>query len=135
MRARNWLEIKAEAEQLNPWLTSPEADALAEEDTARIEAERQGYALSSLRKESGRTQKEVAQVMGVSQARISQIEHGRIDSLELLRSYISAIGGELHLRVDRGPLSVTLDIPGNDATAATGTAEKADAPTGERDAA
>lgn len=135
MRARNWLEIKAEAEQLNPWLTSTEANALADEDTARIEAERQGYALSSLRKESGRTQKEVAQIMGVSQARISQIEHGRIDSLELLRSYISAIGGELHLRVDQGPLSVTLDIPGSDAAAATGTPEEAEASRGERDAA
>jgi DNA-binding XRE family transcriptional regulator len=134
MRARNWLEIKAEAEQLNPWLTSPEANVIAEEDTARIEAERQGYALSSLRKESGRTQKEVAQIMGVSQARISQIEHGRIDSLELLRSYISAIGGELHLRVDQGPLSVTLDIPGSGA-AATGAAEEADASADKRDAA
>ena len=135
MRARNWLEIKAEAEQLNPWLTSPEANVIAEEDTARIEAERQGYALSSLRKESGRTQKEVAQIMGVSQARISQIEHGRIDSLELLRSYISAIGGELHLRVDQGPLSVTLDIPGSDAAAATKTAEEADTSADKRDAA
>ncbi len=135
MKARSWREIQAEAEKLNPWLTSEEAQRIADAETARIEAERQGYALSSLRKESGRTQKEVAQIMGVSQARISQIEHGRIDSLELLRSYISAIGGELHLRVDQGPLSVTLDIPGSDAAAATGTGEGADASADERDAA
>ncbi|QUX29618.1 XRE family transcriptional regulator [Nocardiopsis akebiae] len=134
MKGRSWREIQAEAEKLNPWLTSAEAQEIADAETARIEAERQGYALSSPRKESGRTRKEVAQVMGVSQARISQIEHGRIDSLELLRSYISAIGGELHLRVDQGPLSVTLDIPGSDAAAATATGEGADASADERDA-
>ncbi|MFL1379039.1 helix-turn-helix domain-containing protein [Nocardiopsis protaetiae] len=111
MKARNWLEIQAEAEQLNPWLLSPEADAIAAADTARIEAERQGYALAALRKESGLTQTQVAGTMGVSQARISQIEHGQIDSLELLRSYISAIGGALRLQVVQGPMTVTLDLP------------------------
>ncbi|WP_150254015.1 helix-turn-helix domain-containing protein [Nocardiopsis deserti] len=134
MKARGRREIRAESEKQDPWFVSEEAQAVFDAETARVEAERQDYALSSLREESGRTQKEVARVMGVSQARISQIEHGRIDSLELLRSYISAIGGELHLRVDQGPLSVTLDIPGSDAAAA-GTAEEAAASTDECDAA
>lgn len=111
MKARNRLEIQAEAEQLNPWLLSPEADTIAAADTARTEAERQGYALAALRKEGGLTQAQVARTMGVGQARISQIEHGQIDSLELLRSYISAIGGALRLQAVQGPMTVTLDLP------------------------
>ncbi|WP_017572147.1 helix-turn-helix domain-containing protein [Nocardiopsis halotolerans] len=84
------------------------------------------------------TQKEVAKAMEVSPARISQIEHGQIDGLELLRSHISAIGGELHLRVDQGPLSVILDVPGSRAATTSTpaeTAETTDTSTKERDAA
>lgn len=42
--------------------------------------------------------------MGVGQARISQVEHGQINSLELLRSYVSAIGGTLELTIRQDAL-------------------------------
>ncbi|MFV2195738.1 helix-turn-helix domain-containing protein [Nocardiopsis sp. LOL_012] len=111
MKAQSWREIKAEADKADPWFASQEAQEIFEAETERIEAEQQGYALSALRRDSGMTQKEVAEVMGISQARVSQIEHGQINSLDLLRSYISAVGGELHLTVSQGPLNVTLDLP------------------------
>ncbi len=48
--------------------------------------------------------------MGISRARVSQIEHGQTNGLDLLRSHISAIGGEPHPTVSQGPLNVTLDL-------------------------
>jgi transcriptional regulator with XRE-family HTH domain len=115
MRTRDWREIWDEAERLNPWLASPEADAIAADDDARVEAEAQGYALATVRRESGLTREQVAESMGVDRDRISQIELGQVDSLDVLRAYIGAIGGVLRLKVGRGPLSVTLDFPGDDA--------------------
>jgi transcriptional regulator with XRE-family HTH domain len=115
MRTRDWREIWAEAERLNPWLASPEADAIAADDDARVEAEAQGYALATVRRESGLTREQVAESMGVDRDRISQIELGQVDGLDVLRSYIGAIGGVLRLKGGRGPLSVTLDFPEDDA--------------------
>lgn len=38
--------------------------------------------------------------MGVSQARVSQIEHGRIGGLDTLRGYVVALGGTLDVVAD-----------------------------------
>jgi DNA-binding XRE family transcriptional regulator len=54
----------------------------------------------------GLTQVEVAAILGVSQARISQIEHGQVDSLDTLRAYAEALGGEVSIVVSRGPLTL-----------------------------
>ncbi|WP_233570873.1 type II toxin-antitoxin system RelE/ParE family toxin [Nocardiopsis sp. Huas11] len=109
-RTRDWREIRAEAERLNPWSASPEAEELAEADDARVEAEAMGYALAALRQESGLTQAQVAEGMGADQTLVSQIEHGQVDSLEHLRCYIGAIGGILELKVAQEPTRVTLGL-------------------------
>lgn len=44
--------------------------------------------------------------MSVSQARVSQIEHGQVDSLENLRAYAAAIGGEVEVSVRRGERTI-----------------------------
>ncbi|MFC4012707.1 hypothetical protein ACFOY2_36125 [Nonomuraea purpurea] len=35
--------------------------------------------------------------MGVSQARISKIEHGEVSGIDVVREYIAALGGHLDL--------------------------------------
>lgn len=54
---------------------------------------------SSLRsaRPAGITQAELAETLGVSQARISTIEHGEVSGVEIVRTYIAALGGSLDL--------------------------------------
>ncbi|MDH6708065.1 DNA-binding XRE family transcriptional regulator [Kitasatospora sp. MAA19] len=106
MKGRSWTEVRAEALRLNPELATPEAEA----DRARIRQETlariRGYELAELRRKAELTQKDVAALMGVSQARVSQIEHGQVDSLENLRAYAAAIGGEVEVAVRQGERTV-----------------------------
>jgi transcriptional regulator with XRE-family HTH domain len=41
------------------------------------------------------TQAELADVLGVSQARVSKIEHGEVSGIEVIRSYVAALGGSI----------------------------------------
>jgi DNA-binding XRE family transcriptional regulator len=106
MTGRRWSEVKAEAVARQPWLASDEA----REQRAEIRAEDlgrvRGHELAEMRKSAGLTQVEVAAILGVSQARISQIEHGQVDSLDTLRAYAEALGGEVSIVVSRGPLTL-----------------------------
>jgi predicted XRE-type DNA-binding protein len=56
----------------------------------------------------GKTQAELAEVLGVPQSRISQIENGKIEAMELetLRAYAVALGGHLDITVSVGPHTV-----------------------------
>jgi transcriptional regulator with XRE-family HTH domain len=65
-----------------------------------------GHELAELRKSVGLTQAEVANALKVSQARVSQIEHGQIDSLDTLRAYAEVLGAEVSVVVSRGPLTL-----------------------------
>jgi predicted XRE-type DNA-binding protein len=62
------------------------------------------WRLARVRTEQDRTQEEVAQVMGVTQPRVSAIERGELDSVSLstLRSYVRALGGKLRVVADFG---------------------------------
>lgn len=106
MKGRSWHEVRAEACERHPWLASEEA----EQERARVRAENvariRGHELAALRREAGLTQGGVAAALGVTQARISQIEHGQVDSLEVLRAYAAALGGEVSVIVRRGDTSV-----------------------------
>jgi len=37
----------------------------------------------------------LADVLGVSQARVSKIEHGEVSGIEVIRSYLAALGGSI----------------------------------------
>ncbi|MFV2013688.1 MULTISPECIES: helix-turn-helix domain-containing protein [Micromonosporaceae] len=106
MTARRWSDVKAEAVTRQPWLASEEAQAqraaIRGENIGRI----RGHELAEMRKSAGLTQAEVAVALGVSQARISQIEHGQVDSLDTLRAYAEALGAEVSIVVSRGPLTL-----------------------------
>ncbi|MEW2588928.1 helix-turn-helix transcriptional regulator [Micromonospora aurantiaca] len=61
-----------------------------------------GWRLAELRKRREMTQEQVASRMGVSVARVSQIEAGNVATQEVLARYIGALGGTLKLIADFG---------------------------------
>jgi DNA-binding XRE family transcriptional regulator len=61
-----------------------------------------GWRLAELRKRREMTQEQVATRMGVSVARVSQIEAGNVATQEVLARYIAALGGTLKLIADFG---------------------------------
>jgi DNA-binding XRE family transcriptional regulator len=64
--------------------------------------EARGWRLADMRKRRGLTQEQVATRMGVSVARVSQIEGGDVSTQEVLNRYVSALGGTLKLIADFG---------------------------------
>jgi transcriptional regulator with XRE-family HTH domain len=70
----------------------------------KLEAEIRAYRLKELRKELNITQVELAQLLHVSQNRISRIEHGDIEKsqVDTLRKYVEAVGGTLTIEVQVG---------------------------------
>lgn len=61
-----------------------------------------GWRLAELRKRRDMTQEQVATRMGVSVARVSQIEAGSVSTQDVLARYIEALGGTLKLIADFG---------------------------------
>ena len=70
----------------------------------QMRAELRAYQLAEIRKARNLTQRQVADVMGVSTARVSQIEHGQVDRAAIrgLAGYVEALGGELELVANFG---------------------------------
>jgi DNA-binding XRE family transcriptional regulator len=56
----------------------------------------QGHRLAEIRRSRGLTQQQLAERMGVTKGRVSQIEQGKISGLEVLARYAAALGGRLH---------------------------------------
>ena len=59
-------------------------------------AEVTGHRLAEARRSRGLTQQQVADRMGVTKGRISQIEQGKVSGQEVLARYAVALGGRLH---------------------------------------
>jgi predicted XRE-type DNA-binding protein len=101
MMAKTWSEVREQ--------TAGRLDerAVANEERLLSEAVR-AYRLTQLRKAQSLTQADVAGIMKVSQARVSKIERGELDSTETgtLRAYIEALGGRLRMVADFGDQTV-----------------------------
>lgn len=73
------------------------SEVVVDLDAARrrrsIMAQQWGYQLAEKRKRLGFTQAGLAEIMGVSPGRVSQIEHGEVATVEALAAYVSALGG------------------------------------------
>lgn len=69
-----------------------------------------GTQLADARKQMGLTQKEIAAELGISIARVSQIEHGEVTSFEVIARYVEALGGRLDLVADFGDRTVRLPV-------------------------
>jgi DNA-binding XRE family transcriptional regulator len=70
-------------------------------------AEVVGHRLAELRKARGLTQQQVADRMGVTKGRISQIEQGKVSGQDVLARYAAALGGRLHQAIyfDNGDIA------------------------------
>lgn len=68
----------------------------------------QGHRLAEIRRGRGLTQQQVAERMGVTKGRVSQIEQGKISGQEILVRYAAALGGRLHQSIyfDDGHIAV-----------------------------
>jgi hypothetical protein len=55
--------------------------------------------------------------MGVSIARVSQIEHGEVTSFEVIARYVEALGGRLDLVADFGDRTVRLPASDTESSA------------------
>jgi DNA-binding XRE family transcriptional regulator len=70
----------------------------------RMLDEVRAYRLRELREASSLTQVELAQILNVSQNRISRLERGDLErsQVDTLRRYVEAIGGSLRIEVELG---------------------------------
>jgi DNA-binding XRE family transcriptional regulator len=55
-----------------------------------------GHRLAEVRRARGLTQQQVADRMGVTKGRVSQIEQGKISGQDVLSRFAEALGGRLH---------------------------------------
>ncbi|MGV9764220.1 helix-turn-helix domain-containing protein [Micromonospora tulbaghiae] len=55
-----------------------------------------GHRLAEVRRARGLTQQQVADRMGVTKGRVSQIEQGKISGQDIVARYAAALGGRLH---------------------------------------
>lgn len=77
-------------------------DAQMERAREHTQAVIDAYNLREARKAANMTQVQMAQVMGVSQNRVSRMENGDMGAMSLnsLRRYVEALGGSLTLVAD-----------------------------------
>ncbi len=81
-------------------------DALGAEDVERgkerLLARVRAHRLADMRKRRGLTQRQVAQQMGVTVGRVSQIENGELAGIDVLDRYVVALGGLLEIVANFG---------------------------------
>jgi DNA-binding transcriptional regulator YiaG len=89
-----WSNVRARGRAADPRPPAERAEgkALAKE---RHEAYVRGGQLAEMRQAAEVTQTELATALGVSQARVSKIEHGENSGIDVVRAYIQALGGHL----------------------------------------
>jgi DNA-binding XRE family transcriptional regulator len=92
----DWEDVRAELDDGN--------EAALAEERARTEAWVSAFHLAEERKRLGLTQKQVAESMGVTAGRVSQIENGDLDVNEVatLSRYAQALGAKLRIILDYG---------------------------------
>jgi DNA-binding XRE family transcriptional regulator len=89
-----WSDVRARGREADSRTAGEQAvgKAAARE---RREAYVRGHQLAEMRAAAGMTQAELADALGVSQARISKIEHGEISGIDIVRAYVAALGGSI----------------------------------------
>jgi ribosome-binding protein aMBF1 (putative translation factor) len=110
--AQDWEELE---QDLHAAGVSPEE---IESGARVLLAQARGHQLAEARKQLGLGQRDIAATMGVSVARISQIEHGEVTSFDVIARYVEALGGRLDLVADFGDRTVRLPVSDTTATTA-----------------
>lgn len=99
----SWNEAKRRAEDTRRAAGHPmrtDADRVAGQ--RRLDDEIHAWRLAELRRNRSLTQREVADAMGVSGPRVSDVERGNLDvvSVSVLRAYVEALGGKLKVTAE-----------------------------------
>lgn len=85
-----WTDVRAEHVQ------RAGGEEAVEAGKQELLAEIVGHRLAEVRRARGLTQQQVADRMGVTKGRISQIEQGKISGQDVLARFAAALGGRLH---------------------------------------
>lgn len=91
------------AKSLNDVLGKRAVDRSAvNEHKKRMLDEVRAYRLRELREALNLTQVEIAELLHVSQNRVSRLEHGDLErtQVDTLRRYVEAVGGQLRVEVE-----------------------------------
>ena len=82
-------------------------------EVSALRRREEAYKLAEVRRSRNLTQIELADRLGVSQKRVSQVEHGNLSSLRVgtLERYAEGLGGRLR---------VVIDLPGDEPIALEG---------------
>lgn len=89
-----WNDVRAKGRAADT-RTSQEQSAGKAPARERREAYVRGHQLAEMRATAGLTQAELANVLGVTQARVSKIEHGESSGIDVVRGYVAALGGTI----------------------------------------
>jgi DNA-binding XRE family transcriptional regulator len=89
-----WNDVRAQGRVADPRTADDQAAGKAAARERR-EAYVRGHQLAEMRTAAGLTQAELADALGVSQARVSKIEHGEISGIDVVRAYVAALGGSV----------------------------------------
>jgi ribosome-binding protein aMBF1 (putative translation factor) len=92
--------------------------AVVEAGSRRLLAQARGHQLAEAREQYGLAQKDVAAGMGVSIARVSEIEHGEVSALDVIARYVEALGGRPDLVADFGDHTLRMPASGHQGSAA-----------------
>ena len=86
-----WEDVRADV------VASAGGDGAIAEARHRNQAYIDGHRLAERRKALDLTQAEVAERMGVTKSRVSQIERGEVSTIEAVARYVQAIGGHIQI--------------------------------------
>ncbi|MCK9899817.1 transcriptional regulator [Parafrankia colletiae] len=104
----NWRDVRARTRAADPEWDSAARTAHRAELRGRMLASVSGAQLAEIRGQLGMTQAQLAEATGLSQARISQIENGSATGLDVLRSYITGLGGQLDIVARIGNIQLNI---------------------------
>lgn len=95
-----WAEVKRRMREAHPEVSDAQWEARKQAARAATEAYVLGCRLREIREQQGLTQVQLAASIGISQARVSQIERGEIHNLETMRAYADALGARITVSIE-----------------------------------
>jgi DNA-binding XRE family transcriptional regulator len=105
-RHSSWAEVKRRMREAHPEVSEAEWEARRQAARTATEAHVLGHHLREIREEQGLTQAQVAASVGITQARVSQIERGEIHNLETMRTYAAALSAKITVSIEYGDRTI-----------------------------
>jgi DNA-binding XRE family transcriptional regulator len=104
----SWQDVKAKAREIDPHWDDEDRVDLRRQMREQMFAAVTGTRLATIRKQLGMTQAQLGKATGLSQARISQIESGDAVSLDVLRTYVAGLGGQVDVVARIGDIQLNV---------------------------